>query len=171
MNRAENGFRFNFLRLPVRGLEYDLPKRIRAETIAALMKPSGISMRPLYWLALFQLVAGPLALVTVMTFCKLTVREVPTHGVAAAMSRAWQSEEFQAVLAASQDGAVDAAKSSQPKPEPKVKKDGGKLTWIAWQPVRTELAVPAREMNWGVFAETWTPSWSQAPPGPPPRVG
>lgn len=130
----------------------------------------GINLRPLYWLALFQLVAGPLVLVTVMTFCKLTVREAPAVGVAKAMSRAWQSEEFQAVLMASETGAVDAAKSSQPKPEPKVKKDGAKNPWIAWQQVPVVLASSVREEKWGVFAETWTPSWSQAPPGPPPRA-
>jgi len=76
------------------------------------MNRTGIKMKPLYWLALFQLVAGPLMLVTVITFCKLTVREVPALGVAEAMSRAWESDEIKSLLMASDGRAPDAVLSS-----------------------------------------------------------
>lgn len=130
-------------------------------------------LRPLYWLALFQLVAGPLMLVQVMVFCKMTAREVQHSGVTEAMHRAWDSREFQTALAVSNADAVADVKSKTPspaKPEPKVKKDGAKFSMIAWQRVPVALTAPTSAMQRVICAKSWTPAWSQAPPGPPPRA-
>lgn len=131
-------------------------------------------LRPFYWLALFQLVAGPLVLVQVMVFCKMTARELPQQSVTEAMHRAWDSREFQTALAASSNDVllgVKSKSSSPTKPEPKVKKDGAKLSMIALLDVPVVLTAAPKAMQRMCYAKSWTPAWSQAPPGPPPRVG
>ena len=138
------------------------------------MTTSAQKLRALYWLALLQLVAGPLVLVQVAIFCKMTARELPQQSVTEAMSRAWDSREFQTALAVSDGtGAVDESKPSSPskrEPNPKAKKDGAKFFVIEWQRVPVLLAVPMNAMERTMCAKSWTPAWSQAPPGPPPRV-
>ncbi len=123
------------------------------------------SLRSLYLLALFQLVAGPLVLVTVMSFCKVTVREAPSQGLVKAMSAAWQSHEVQTALQAVSDESHEASKSAPVK----MSKDKVKLIGIAWAEVSVKFEEVVNESVSARF-ETWTPAWPQAPPGTPPRA-
>lgn len=127
-------------------------------------------LRFLYWLALAQLVGGPLVLLQVTVFCKLALHETPRVGVATAAMRAWQSEDFQAVLAAA-DAVRPGEKNSPPPAGPKLKLEKAKLPITPWEPTSLALADVSRHCKIVDLARTWTPTWPQAPPGPPPRVG
>ena len=126
--------------------------------------------RLLCLLALGQLVVGPLVLVLVQatTLCKLTVREAPVHGVAA-VSRAWQSEEFQSVLAKAADVVAGDSKSSLPGHESKAKSGKVKITAVPWESVPVLPVQAPQTERWAHKPDTWTPAWPHAPPGPPPR--
>lgn len=130
------------------------------------MDSQRFSLRSLYLLALLQLVAGPLVLVTVLTFCKVAVREAPQQGLAKAMSSAWTSHEVQTALQSVSDELGDTSKSAPLK----VTKEKLKLIGIAWAELRM---VPHEGVCPCVMArgEVWTPVWPQAPPGEPPRIG
>lgn len=125
-----------------------------------------ISARSLYLLALFQLVTGPLVLLTVLTFCKVTVQHLPADGLAVSLSKALQSDELQALFSET----TDAPQNKSDKSKPKVKLDTAKLMLIAWS-VPPAFEVSNEVILWPMKAETWVSAWAQAPPGPPPRVG
>jgi hypothetical protein len=127
--------------------------------------PPRIRARTLYLLALFQLVAGPLVLVTVFLFAKVTVREAPSQGLVKALSSAWQSHEVQSALHAASEDTRDPAKSAPTK----ATKDKAKLIGIAWSGVDLP-SDSAAKASVSTRLETWTPAWPQAPPGTPPRA-
>jgi hypothetical protein len=128
-----------------------------------------ISARSLYLLALFQLVAGPLVLVTVMTFCKVVVHEAPAQGVVKAMTSAWHSDEVQSLV----DVACDrqAQDGQAPVPSKKQTSEPTKFIAIVWDAVPQNFAASPEGISPHDWASTWTPAWPQAPPGTPPRVG
>lgn len=127
--------------------------------------------RLLCLLALGQLVVGPLVLVLVQAtaLCKLTVREAPVHGVAA-VSRAWQSEEFQSLLVKAADVLTGEPQPSQPGRESKAKPCKIKITAVLWESVPVLPAQTSQADHWAHKPDTWTPAWPHAPPGPPPRA-
>lgn len=126
-------------------------------------------LRFLYWLALAQLVGGPLVLLQVTVFCKLALHEAPRVGMARAAVHAWQSEDFQAVLATADSVGKGERKSSPPTRDPGLEK--AKLPIIPWEPTPLALADVSRHCKIVDRERIWTPAWPQAPPGPPPRVG
>jgi hypothetical protein len=128
-------------------------------------------LRFLYWLALAQLVGGPLVLLQVTVFCKLALHETPRVGVAQAAVRAWQSGDFQALLAATDELPSSERKSAPPADGQKLKLEKGKLPVIPWEPAPLTFSDASRYCKIVDRARTWTPAWPQAPPGPPPRVG
>lgn len=117
-------------------------------------------------LALCQLAAGPLVLVAVLAFAKVTVREAPREGLVKAISSALHSPEVQSALQALNDTSQDSSKSSLPK----AAKDKVKIIAVAWEIERVSLTafLTAEEVR---GLRTWALSRPQAPPGPPPRVG
>ena len=127
--------------------------------------------RFLYLLALVQLVGGPLVLLQVTVFCKMTLHEAPRVGMAKAAVRAWQADNFQTVLAAADGVRSKDSKSLPPNADPKLKLEKAKLPMIPWEPAPLVLSVLADHCKIADRARTWTPAWPQAPPGPPPRVG
>ena len=127
------------------------------------------NLRWLYLLALFQLVAGPLVLVTVLTFCEITVRETPTHGLTEALSSAWHSPEVQSLI--QNATRLPAKDSNAPLPVDSSRQDGKKMTWCVWQkPLIRGWTSPLESTDAFAWLSVWTPAWPQAPPGPPPRV-
>ena len=128
-------------------------------------------LRLLYVLALAQLVGGPLVLLQVTLFCKLTLHEAPRVGMAGAVVRAWQSNEFQAALVTNGSARTGETKSSPPSRDPKVEPDKSKSPIIGWKPERLTFAVISVDCETPRRERIWTPAWPQAPPGPPPRVG
>jgi hypothetical protein len=96
-----------------------------------VLTPAPTNLRWLYLLALFQLVAGPLVLVTALTFCEITVREVPTQGLTEALSSAWHSPEVQALIQNATGVPVDD--SNAPLPIDSGRQEGKKVTWCVWQ--------------------------------------
>jgi len=133
------------------------------------LTPAPTNLRWLYLLALFQLVAGPLVLVTVLTFCEITVREAPTQGLTEALSSAWHSPEVQALMENAKG--LPNNDSNAPLPVDSSRQDGKKVIWSVWpKPAltgRTTLVEGTAAFAW---LSVWTPAWPQAPPGPPPRV-
>lgn len=123
-------------------------------------------LRFLYLLALLQLVGGPLVLLHVTVFCKLTLGEAPRMGVAAAAVKAWKTDGFQEALANDFSPERKGHRDGEtPKPEP----DKAKQPPIPWSnPARRAFA---DDVNQSIAerAVTWTPRWPNAPPGPPPR--
>ena len=128
-------------------------------------------LRLLYVLALAQLVGGPLILMQVTLFCKLTVKEVPRMKVAEAAARAWHSDEFQTALAAGVSTNRGETKTPPPSREPKDHPDKAKPPVIPWQRDHLALAVNSAACSVVNRERIWTPAWPQAPPGPPPRWG
>lgn len=124
-----------------------------------------ISVRTLYLLALFQLVAGPLVLGLVFAFAKITVREAPLHGLAKAVQKAWQSPEVQTALQAVTQETQDSSRSSLPK----AAKDKVKIIGVAWTLETFAVAEPAQSKV-SATLQAWTPASPQAPPGTPPRA-
>ena len=130
----------------------------------------GRKLKFLYLLALCQLLAGPLVLLQVVVFCQKAAPEIPRQGLVSAAQIAWHSDEFQAALRQA-DPICKDSKSSVPKSDPSLKLLKAKMPIIAWHlPVLRIFAskqfvlCPDRE-------RIWMPTWPQAPPGPPPRVG
>lgn len=128
-------------------------------------------LRFLYWLALAQLVGGPLVLLQVTVFCKVALHETPRVGMAKAAMQAWQSDDFQAVLASPDGVPSRERKSAPPADGPKLKLEKAKQPVIPWETPRLVLADLSGHCGIVDRARTWTPAWPQAPPGPPPRVG
>ena len=139
---------------------------------AAVMSafPKG-KLRLLYVLALAQLVGGPLVLLQVTLFCKLTLHEAPRVGMAEAAVRAWHSNEFQAAILTGDRTRTGETKSSPPSRDPKVKPEHVKPPVIPWQADRLALVLSCVDCESPHCERVWTPQWPQAPPGPPPRVG
>lgn len=127
--------------------------------------------RFLYLLALVQLVGGPLVLLQVTVFCKMALHEAPRVGMAKAAVRAWQSDDFQTVLAAADGIRSKESKSLPPTGDPKLKLEKAKPPMISWEPATLILSQLSDHCKIADRARTWTPAWPQAPPGPPPRVG
>ncbi len=127
--------------------------------------------RFIYLLALVQLVGGPLVLLQVTVFCKVALREAPRVGMAKAAVRAWQSDDFQTVLAAADGIRSKESKSLPPTGDSKLKLEKAKPPMISWEPAALILSQLSDHCKIADRARTWTPAWPQAPPGPPPRVG
>jgi hypothetical protein len=126
-------------------------------------------LRFLYLLALAQLVGGPLVLLQVTVFCKVALHEAPRAGMAKAAVRAWQSDDFQSVLAETNPTENNRRESAPPTRDPSLEK--AKHPFVPWHTSRwipTEVSVLCKIAD---RARTWTPAWPQAPPGPPPRLG
>lgn len=128
-------------------------------------------LRFLYVLALAQLVGGPLVLLQVTVFCKLTLNDAPRMGLENAAVRAWQSEDFQTILTANAAAGIDDTKSMPPGNGPKGQPDKSKTPVTVWEPAPLVLINLSDRYQTAERARTWTPAWPQAPPGPPPRVG
>jgi len=126
-------------------------------------------IRPLYLLALFQLVAGPLVLFCVMILCRETAREAADHGVVTAVSMAWKSPGFQAALATVER--PDVSKRDCPDRDPKADPVKVKMPPIAWQDAPVVLVNASRRIPLLDAAQRWTPVLPLPPPGPPPRWG
>lgn len=127
--------------------------------------------RLLYLLALAQLVGGPLVLLQVTVFCKMTLTEAPHLGLMRAAVATLNSDNFHGALAAEEWAADDANKSVMPTGEPKQKLEKAKLPMIPWNAAPIVLAKLSVHCKIVDRARTWTPAWTQAPPAPPPRVG
>lgn len=128
-------------------------------------------MRWLYLLALVQLVGGPLVLLQVTVFCKLTLHEAPHLGVAKAVVSAWHSDDFQAVLVAADVVRKPDSKAPAPIEGSKSKLEKAKLPVVPWMVASVELLCLSSHCRIVDHARVWTPAWPQAPPGPPPRIG
>ena len=153
------------------GLAFSCYSRLRTAIIpfnVTCLNLPRFSARSLYLLALFQLVAGPLVLVAVLTFCKTVVHEVPEQGVVKAVSFAWQSDAVQSLV----DTACDqqAGDSTAKGPVKKMNPDTGKFIAIAWDAVAPHIKNSLEVTPPNGWMTSWTPAWPQAPPGTPPRV-
>ena len=123
--------------------------------------------RWLYLLALFQLVAGPLMLVGVTTLCKITVQEMPTHGFAKAVRKAWVSQEVQALVCAAADECGGG--NTAPIPVKKCHSELNKIICEPWSAVRLFYPQLAH-LSPHSTEPVWTPACPSAPPGTPPRL-
>ncbi|RYD20540.1 MAG: hypothetical protein EOP88_14690 [Verrucomicrobiaceae bacterium] len=128
-------------------------------------------MRWLYLLALAQLVGGPLVLLQVTVFTKLTLQETPRMGVAKAAVHAWHSGDFQTVLSAADVARKNDSKAPAPVDGPQPKLEKAKLPVVPWMSAPVSLACLSSHCSIVDHARVWTPAWPQAPPGPPPRIG
>jgi hypothetical protein len=125
-------------------------------------------LRYLYLLALAQLVGGPLVLLHVTVFCKLTVREAPRVGFVEAAAGAFASDEFRACASAGLPKRETPAKES-PESDPKPKLEKPSQPPAPWMAERRIFAHDVKGAAIAETARTWTPAWPNAPPGPPPR--
>jgi hypothetical protein len=125
-------------------------------------------LRYLYLLALAQLVGGPLVLLHVTVFCKLTLREAPRMGFAQAAAVALDSDEFRACASAGLPKRDMPAKES-PEGDPKPKLEKPQQPPAPWAAERRFLTDAVKRAKIADTARTWTPAWPNAPPGPPPR--
>lgn len=125
--------------------------------------------RLLYLLALAQLVGGPLVLLNVMLFAKLTIQETPRVGIAQAVAEAWHSPVLQESIAALPwKGSLKPEKhDGKLKPKPDFPSPPS-FPWIAGPQEDSEHAAVCGVPD---HLRTWTPLWPHAPPGPPPRIG
>lgn len=125
-------------------------------------------MRPLYLLALLQLLGGPVVLLHVTVFCKLTVREAPHIGFADAAVEAFASDEFRECAQAGLLKRDTPAKDSR-EGDPKLKLEKPNQPPAPWMAERRIFAHDVKGTAIADTARTWTPAWPNAPPEPPPR--
>jgi len=125
-------------------------------------------LRYLYLLALAQLVGGPLVLLHVTVFCKLTLREAPRMGFVEAAAGAFASDEFRECASAGLPKRETPAKES-PESDPKPKLEKPSQPPAPWMAERRIFAHDVKGTAIAETARTWTPAWPNAPPGPPPR--
>lgn len=133
--------------------------------------PRAGKMRWLYLLALAQLVGGPLVLLQVILFCKLTVHEAPRTGVIQAAAKAWHSDDFQKTLVVGNTVRKDHSKAPAPTDGHAPKLEKAKMPVLPWMESPVALVCLSRHVRIVDHARMWTPAWPQAPPGPPPRIG
>ena len=135
------------------------------------MKPPGHNARSLYLLALFQLVGGPLVLLSVILFSKLMVTHSSQHGLKAGVVEALQSVEWKTVTNAFMNAEQDAATNQAPLAPTKIKEVKAKCFAIA----QAMLPLQIRELTSTKLPMEWesviVADWRQAPPNPPPRLG
>jgi hypothetical protein len=129
------------------------------------------NLRLLYVLALAQLVGGPLVLLQLTLFCKLTLQETPHVGMARAAVQTWHSDDFQTALTAGISTAPCETKSKPPARDPQPDPEKAKPPVIPWAAGNLALIAPREDSEAGLRSKFWTPAWPHAPPGPPPRVG
>ncbi len=125
--------------------------------------------RWLILLALFQLLAGPLVLLQVMVFCKVTAEKMPEQGMVTAAKEAWQSVEFQRTL----DVAATAQRhhgSVPTSPDKPIHTENFKILGLLWDPMPSLVRRHADPMPGTELRRGWTPVLQGAPPGPPPRA-
>jgi hypothetical protein len=122
-------------------------------------------------LALAQLLGGPLILWQVTVFCQLALNEAPRLGMVRAAAYTWHSDDFQAVLASTDGVRIKGSNVPAPKDKPKLSLDKAKLAVIPWEPTEWKPFDLAHRCRIVEYERPWTPTWPQAPPGPPPRVG
>lgn len=127
-------------------------------------------MKILYLLALAQLVGGPLVLLQVSLFCKLTLTQTPESGLADAARMAFESNEFKAALQIEplRDGKNGKSDSTPQDPSKMEKPKSPLIAWADSALRHSQIGLPCLT---GVHVDSWTPTWPHAPPGPPPRVG
>jgi len=128
------------------------------------------NIRPLYLLALFQLVAVSLVPISVTILCQQTARKAADQGFAGTLSMAWKGPEFHAALAAADVPAADRTKSSLPASDPSADPVKAKMPSIARHTGPLVLVNPGRRRPLQDFTQRWTPALPLPPPGPPPRV-
>ncbi len=123
-------------------------------------------LRFLYLLALVQLVGGPLVLLQVTVFCKLTLNETPRIGMAKAAIEAWKSEGFQSALTERSLPEKNGRKEGDGK-----KPEKAKQMPLPWNfPAGSPDVLRNGSQSVAENEVTWTPLWPNAPPGPPPRL-
>ena len=130
------------------------------------------NIRPLYLLALFQLVGGPVALLVVMFLGKVCVTRVAEHGLTHGISKALQSEEWQPMTSEwMQEGAVLPGTEKDKAPaKNKGKEAKGKLFVSEMErPVMAPVCEVKRVKRW-TQSDAFVCVRAQAPPGPPPTV-
>ncbi|MCE2961141.1 MAG: hypothetical protein ACK56K_05495 [Akkermansiaceae bacterium] len=125
-------------------------------------------MRPLYLLALAQLLGGPLVLLHVTVFCKLTVREIPRVGFTEAAVAAFSSDEFRECANAVMPNRDTPGKDSR-EGDPKPKLEKPNQPPAPWAADRVDFVHDVLCTSVADKKRTWTPAWPNAPPGPPPR--
>ncbi|TLD69170.1 hypothetical protein FEM03_18905 [Phragmitibacter flavus] len=130
--------------------------------------------RHLYLLALFQLVGGPLVLVAVMTMGKLVSTEVQQQGTitAAVISTLGDQTTWQSVADAMTQY-HSTATTSLPTPQdpflPSLDIQEKKIFAIAWSPVKLPVHHLPIQDHISEPKAPPGPTWSIAPPSPPPR--
>jgi hypothetical protein len=127
--------------------------------------------RHLYLLALFQLVGGPLVILAVVFFCRMTAQHATDHGVTTGIVKVWQSPEWEAVAQALVGMAQERQRSHAPDTVPPVQDPFGKLVVEVGNLLQvpcpqSTVALPPTGNNGLRDA-----GWPQAPPSPPPKIG
>lgn len=126
--------------------------------------------RKLYLLALFQLVGGPLVLLPVILFSKLSVKHVAEHGLTAGITEAWHSAEWQDAVDEVLQGEAGLPSTQKDKIPVKAKETKAKLfateldrPVAAPEEMSASILLPWSRSNENASART------HAPPIPPPR--
>ena len=155
-------------RVKVRHENPGLPTQGTGALVSEMVFFRSGKMRPLYLLALLQLLGGPLVLLHVTVFCKLTVREAPHVGFTEAAARAFASDEFRECAHTGLPKRDTPAKNSR-EGEPKPKLEKPSQPPAPWMAERKIFAHDVKSTAIADVQRTWTPAWPNAPPGPPPR--
>ncbi len=126
-------------------------------------------LRTLYLLALAQLLGGPLVLLHVTVFCKLTWREAPRVGFAEAVVGALVSDELHECAVSGLSKRDTPAKDGREGDnKPKLEKPNQPpAPWVVDSRIFADGEGQAAIVN---RERTWTPAWPNAPPGPPPKL-
>jgi hypothetical protein len=128
------------------------------------------NIRPLYLLALFQLVGGPAVLLVVLLFGRLSVSQVSEHGLAQGIAVTLQSDAWQtAAQEVLQTGAALPA-TERDKVPVKPQETKAKLYAAGMESPVTAPAAAATDIVPRARDDVSGSARAQAPPAPPPRL-
>ena len=127
-------------------------------------------IHPLCLLALFQLVGGPVVLMCVILFSKLSVPRVAEHGLALGVTKAWQSYEWQAAMDDVLHGEAGLPTTQKDKVPAKLKEAKEKIWAVELEKPVMAPACEATDCVPLPRSDGMATTRSHAPPIPPPRL-
>ena len=128
-----------------------------------------LNTRKLYLLALFQLVGGPLVLLAVLLFGKLSVKQVTEHGFLAGITQTAESQEWKSAMQDLLQEAAGLPSDQKDKLPVKVKDAKQKIFAIELdRPTAIVLLETPPATPWSL-SDSIVIARAHAPPIPPPR--
>lgn len=126
--------------------------------------------RLLLLLLLLQLLSGPIVLMSVVTLCKVAIKESVQHGFVAGTSRATESDEWHSVCDLIIEAVTVGKDATTPDGKLKGKDSNSKWIPVAWAPSNVLPEIVISNGPPDCAPVLLLSHWPHGPPTPPPRL-